>query len=1639
MAATLTRKKARREALRTSLNEIIGEANGALENADLEQAKLMSLKVRMEASVDGLNEINDEIINSIEPEDVRQDVLASIEVVKPTYEILASIQIRLEKLQVAETLQASNTDTERANSSASSFTRSCRLPKLELPTFKGDVLKWRGFIEQFSSTVDADESLSEINKFIYLKRYLGGQALSYISGLSLSAANYKDAMTLLKGRYGNPQVLISAYMESLLKLDKVRSIRDTESLRKLASDIENCVRNLRSMDVETSTYGSLLIPILKERLPDELVLLIARRFEDEIWTLDKLIEYMNKEIKVSENCSSVLSKSSSSSSSSKSTTWSFLGLSEQTGDRCVFCSLDHASHKCRRVTNVKTRTDILRREGRCFVCLQKGHQKRDCTARYKCRTCNGKHNIAICFGKKERDSRQKEGDRRDRTQRVTEVRQTVVQENRDRDQVEEEPAEVPQHLVMSAKAERESILLQTATAYIQDSIGREGSSSKILFDSGSQRSFITEDLRARLKLKTERQEKVVIKTFGEGDVEKVSKLMDVVKFKVKHKSKSAFAFVEALCVPKICGSVSKVFDSSKYVHLRGLPLADSFSTVSFDCPVGVLVGIDFYHDFFLGKVITGENGGPVASETIVGWVLSGKVKAKASSEDQYCFLNFRCSVESESDRELRESLNRFWEDEEIDRKDCVVHQFEQDIVHTGERYQVKLPFKPDHDTIPDNYQTSEKRLVSLRRKLGKSGLTERYNEVFQEYEKEGIIERVPESEISAEVGKVHYLPHRPVVKEDRETTKIRAVFDASCGINGPSLNECQYSGPNLLSKVFDMLVRFRLNKVAILADIKKAFLNIEVFDEHRDFLRFLWYDFDSGEPDKVVVFRFLRVVMGMTSSPFLLNGTIKHHLEKYLSSDKELVERLLSDFYVDDLVSGVESTEKGRQFFVRVAEMVKEAGLELRKWVTNDPELRKVFIGEDEFDCVKKVLGVEWDVIEDCFVFDFRKFLEMCEDLKLTKRNILSVSASFYDPLGFISPVTARVKFLFQLLCKSKLGWDDEVSSDLKSYWDDFLALLRNIGSLKLQRFVFVSDFERVELCGFSDSSDEVYCAVVYLRFVTAHGVFVNFVCGKTRVAPLKRLGTPRLELLGCLLLSDLISQCRSAFCGRVDISDTLCWSDSEIALCWIKGKEKDWKPWVENRAVKVRKVIERDKWFHVKSEENPSDFPTRPFESYSEIWEKGPRFLLNSSINVEPFECHDETLLVEVMKEKRKSVLESLTLASVIENKSNNSLLSVVDITPFGSLKKVITVVGYVFRFINNVKNKIRKNHSLINMADTLSLEEYQASLTRLVRADQAIIKNDVKFNKMQQSLNLFPDDDGIFRLKGRFGCHLPYEQSYPALINRKGHLGKLIVLDAHERSLHHGVETTLAKVRQKFWIVKGRKYVKDIIRDCTVCKRFNGRTFLSPPTGDLPNTRLESGFAFQNTGLDFCGPLYVKENCCENTTKVYILLLTCATSRALHLELVPDLGNESFLRAVLRFFARKGYPDLVIHDNAKTFKSRDVKHFFLKQGIEQKFILALAPWWGGFYERLVRNVKASLRKVVGNSLLNFEELSTFLCQVEGTLNSRPLTYLNEDDIDEPLTPFHLLHGRNILSQHISTRTFPTHNKRLKHISSLL
>ena len=226
-------------------------------------------------------------------------------------------------------------------------------------------------------------------------------------------------------------------------------------------------------------------------------------------------------------------------------------------------------------------------------------------------------------------------------------------------------------------------------------------------------------------------------------------------------------------------------------------------------------------------------------------------------------------------------------------------------------------------------------------------------------------------------------------------------------------------------------------------------------------------------------------------------------------------------------------------------------------------------------------------------------------------------------------------------------------------------------------------------------------------------------------------------------------------------------------------------------------------------------------------------------------------------------------------------------------------------------------------------------------------------------------------------------------------------------------------------FWIVKGQSAVKKLLHQCTVCAWFNGRAYTVPESPQMPEFRFQECAAFSHVGLDDAGPLYDKDK--EVGMNIWIALFTSGVSRALHLELVPDMTTEAFLRCFKRFATRRGTPLKIISDNSKTVKSANrellqiqsdpvFKNFFAQLHIQWCFHVEKALWWGRFFERLIRSVKNCLKKVVGNSTLILDELSTVIVEVEAVLNSRPLTYIAAEEIEEPLTPAHLLTERHLI-----------------------
>lgn len=449
------------------------------------------------------------------------------------------------------------------------------------------------------------------------------------------------------------------------------------------------------------------------------------------------------------------------------------------------------------------------------------------------------------------------------------------------------------------------------------------------------------------------------------------------------------------------------------------------------------------------------------------------------------------------------------------------------------------------------------------------------------------------------------------------------MYDASAKARkgGTSLNDCLHVGPSLNPLLFDILLRFREKRVALIGNIEKAFLNIDVDKRDRDCLRFLWCE-DVHNPDsKIVVYRFCRVVFGLNASPFLLNATLRHHVSKYKDVDPEFVRKMIESVYVDDLVTGEKDAGDAFQLYEKSKQRMAEGGFKLRKWLTNDKALRdrieqnenpgnakgknddeetfaNIALGtgsEIKKGC-HKVLGLPWDLENDSIAFSFEKLVERARGMRSTKRNLLSLLAGLFDPLGVISPMIVPMKMLFQTLCCEKRDWDDELEGESKGKIEEWVGDLSKMKGISIGRCVYENPKQRVLECqlhGFGDASSKAYCAVVYLVCSTNEGIYAKLLASKSRVAPLKTLTIPRLELMSARILAQRMETVKKALESQLEISRVKHWLDSKTALCWIQNRG-EWKQFVRHRVNEMLKFSNKKDWGHCPGEENPADIGSR-------------------------------------------------------------------------------------------------------------------------------------------------------------------------------------------------------------------------------------------------------------------------------------------------------------------------------------------------------------------------------------------------------------------------------------------------------------
>jgi len=1003
--------------------------------------------------------------------------------------------------------------------------------------------------------------------------------------------------------------------------------------------------------------------------------------------------------------------------------------------------------------------------------------------------------------------------------------------------------------------------------------------------------------------------------------------------------------------------------------------------------IDMIIGVDMMPKILTGNIDIG-NDERLSFDTIFGWSQLGTAGPAPPN-----YTLSLTTVELSSDLEMEKVLKKIWVQEPLNESNQEVLK---EHVLADEYYQRNLSLCKSGRMIvawpllyiPEILDTCKaqcyKRFLNLQRRLdADQTLKIEYREIINEYKRQSIIEHVSSEQPHSQL--VRYLPHHPVIKESGGNRKIRVVFDASAkDSSGTSLNSIMAAGPNLNPEICELLIRFRLHRFGVVADIEKAFLQLLLSPCQKDLTRFFWVDDD----DQVQLFRFNRVIFGAKGSPYLLAKSIRHHLQQQPYQLKDTCDILAANMYVDDIVVSLDSGEQCRTFFNETRLVMSDIKMNVRKWHSN-------FVFDEFSQEVVSVLGVSWNPVTDKLVFDAHV---SSLPLTCTKRGILKWIASFWDPYGILSAFLLQGKIVMRNLWIQGIGWDEQVPIEIENNWRLVVDRISHIDPVEVPRSIGFETGNLIELHSFSDASKDGLGVVVYARVLHQNNESTcSFIMARGKLTPMKSCSIPRLELLAALYSARLVNYVKTALSVQCRI---ICWTDSKVVLSWINSNHQRWKQFVANRVSEIQSLVPIENWCFVDGELNPADSISRgkPCTAFLQ-----PPPIIDQ-------EHKEETVCFssESIEEERKIVQHTFVSAPIIDS------------SRFSSFRSLLIVTAWVFRFVLLTQRKQGvKRHNSIQSNELNDAEDYWVKEEQRKHFGQQIkflSSGKGNVNAFWRDLRPFLDDRGILRSNRRLEyAELSYDERYPIILPRDNKFTDLLIHDVHERTLHASVQRTISELRNKYWILGARNYVRRIIHQCVVCRRQMSKpsTEEMPP---LPPFRVSSDdkIVFKYVGIDFTGPLPIRT---VSNEKVYILLITCTRVRAVHLELVHKLDFCSCIEALKRFFFRRGIPSLIVSDNAKTFLAVS-KQMEKEYRIKWHFITPYAPWTGGFYERINRSIKTPLKTMFSRRPLTQSQTQTLLCHIEAVINSRPLTNVSDDANDNYiLTPAHFISGRNLLT----------------------
>ncbi|XP_021951196.1 uncharacterized protein LOC110848321 [Folsomia candida] len=954
------------------------------------------------------------------------------------------------------------------------------------------------------------------------------------------------------------------------------------------------------------------------------------------------------------------------------------------------------------------------------------------------------------------------------------------------------------------------------------------------------------------------------------------------------------------------------------------------------------------------------------------------------------------------------------------------------LIPGQDRYEIGHLYKDEDPSLVNSKPMAESRLSCAEKKMDRNRAAgSAHVEKINEYIMKGYARKLDPCEVNNNEPKAWYLPHF-VIDKPHKPGKYRLVFDATAKIHGKSLNDYLLTGPDLLNSLASVIIKFRQNQIGFSGDIRDMFHQVRVRKEDLASQRFLWRGWDrEKKPD---IYQMEVLIFGGTSSPtstiFVTHKNADAHREEY----PEAAVAIKTKHYMDDYLDSKSTVKDAIQIIQGVTEVHRRGGFEITGWVSNSEELIKLIPEEhrgermknfdsDAGNKVERVLGLHWDTTEDCWSFpiNFKKMQSQVinGETHPTKRQILGVVMSIFDPIGLIAHYTVKGKMLLQAVWRSGYGWDDEITGECLDNWKIWIQELESIKNLKIPRCyaTFNCEESEVELHVFCDASELAYAAAAYFRIDNGRTIETSLVMAKSRVAPLKSISIPRMELMAAVMGTRLGFTVKKEL--EFETKRTVYWSDNKTVLCWIRAVDtRRYKQFVAHRVGEILESTEGSDWKWVPTLENVADDATRntPSDLTSNArWFRGPEFLCQEK-ETWPAEGsgplnrdEDESEDIEVKTGFLGLVRESDTY---LPNSDRFNFM------------KLLRITAYMLRFIERVKNPATsvKYRQAVTPTELAAAEKiwWRKCQKDSFPTEVQLLQDNVDLWKSKQAnhsrlLRLSPimDEDGIIRLRGRIDQALciGWDTKQPVILDDK-HPFVIRMIDYYHRAhQHQGQEAVFNDLRRRYWILGMRSAVKKSWIRCNRCKLNRAKPSF-PEMGALPPCRVAAYEApFTYTGLDYFGPVEVIVG--RSVQKRWVALFVCMTSRAIHVEIARRIDTDEAINALRKFMSIRGQPRCILSDNGTNFRGADgelkkaivewkhqqIEEFLLPKGVEWKFIPPQSPHMGGNWERMVKTVlKNSLRCRKPTD----EVFEVYVKEAADIVNSSPLSHVSTD-ADDP------------------------------------